>query len=112
MTEGSIFMIAGGVGLYLLLALVLILILGAAWTRENPYGSFFKSYAASVVLKTNLVAAQFFPAKRIPAQKDCPHCAEPTPISALICDACDYNFLSGMVGTRQKALPAPGAAIR
>jgi len=112
MTEGSIFMIAGGVGLYLLLALVLILILGAAWTRKIPVGSFFKSITGSVVLKTELVAEQFFPAKRIPAQKNCPHCAEPTPISALFCDACDYNFLSGMVGTRQKALPVPGATIR
>jgi hypothetical protein len=105
-------MIAGGVGLYLLLALVLILVLRAAWTAKKPIGAFYKSFTAADVLHINLAAAQFFPAKRIPAQKDCPHCAEPTPISALICDACDYNFLSGMVGTRQKALPSPGAAIR
>ena len=39
--------------------------------------------------------------------KKCPKCAEQLPLSALICDACDYNFLSGMVGHGHKLLPSP-----
>src|SRR4029453_8540716 len=44
---------------------------------------------------------------RIPALKKCPNCAEEVPLSVLMCDACDYNFLSGMVGCRLKLLPSP-----
>jgi hypothetical protein len=39
--------------------------------------------------------------------KKCPKCAEQLPISALVCDSCDYNFLSRTVGHRHKLLPSP-----
>jgi hypothetical protein len=41
------------------------------------------------------------------ALKKCPSCAEELPLSALICDGCDYNFLAGSTCYRHKMLPAP-----
>jgi ribosomal protein L40E len=43
-------------------------------------------------------------------EKTCPKCAEQLPISALLCEACDYNFLSMSVVHRHKLLPAPQRA--
>jgi len=97
-------MITEGFSLYYLLALVLIL---AAWMARKPVGAIFKSYVAESALPNNLLAERLFGAKPIPTHKYCPNCAEPMPISVLICDACDYNFLSGRVGTKLKSLPAP-----
>lgn len=41
--------------------------------------------------------------------KNCPKCAEQLPLSTLVCDACDYNFLSGSSQSRYRLLPAPDA---
>jgi hypothetical protein len=41
------------------------------------------------------------------AFKKCPKCAEQLPLSTLVCDACDYNFLAGSVIRPHTALPAP-----
>lgn len=38
--------------------------------------------------------------------KNCPQCSERLSLSALVCDACDYNFLAGF-HSRYKLLPAP-----
>ena len=100
-------MIIGGFGVYQLLALILIFV--AAWTAKKPIGAFFKSCTTSSAFTHDLLAARWLAPKPILAQKNCPHCAEPMPISALLCDACDYNFLSGSLGTRQKSLPAPSS---
>jgi len=98
-------MITGGFGLDYLSALILIL--AAVWLAKKPVGAFFKSYAAESALAKNLLAEKLFGANPLPTQKNCPNCAEPMPISILICDACDYNFLSGRIGTNLKSLPAP-----
>jgi hypothetical protein len=45
------------------------------------------------------------------ALKACPTCTEQLPLSALVCERCEYNFLSGAAGHRHKLLPAPDAAI-
>jgi hypothetical protein len=47
----------------------------------------------------------------LPELKKCPKCSDPVPLSALICDACDYNFLSRTVGHRHKLLPAPSEPL-
>ena len=44
------------------------------------------------------------------AFKNCPNCADPLPLSTLVCDVCEYNFLSASIGPRHKLLPAPDAA--
>lgn len=41
--------------------------------------------------------------------KTCPNCADQVPLSTLVCDACDHNFLSGSI-VRHKLLPPPDAA--
>jgi hypothetical protein len=46
-----------------------------------------------------------------PALKKCPKCAEQLQLSALVCDACDYNFLAGSVTHRYKMLPAPSEPV-
>ena len=43
------------------------------------------------------------------AFKKCPNCAEQLPLSTLVCDACEYNFLSESNGPKHKLLPAPDA---
>jgi len=43
------------------------------------------------------------------AVKKCPNCAEQLAISALMCDECNYNFLSQSMGSRSKLLPPPEA---
>ena len=42
--------------------------------------------------------------------KNCPQCSDQLPVSALVCDACDYNFLARSI-LRHKLLPAPEASI-
>jgi hypothetical protein len=46
----------------------------------------------------------FFKNKHAAALKPCPNCAEQLMLSALVCDACDYNFLAARPA-RQKLLP-------
>ena len=97
-------MLTGGFGFYYLSVLILIF---AAWIARKSLGTFFKSCAAGSALSNHLLAERLFAVKPIPAQKNCPNCAKQTPLSALFCEACDFNFLSGMIGSKLKSLPAP-----
>ena len=62
---------------------------------------------ARIAKKKYFASRRFSESQRIPALKKCPNCAEQLSLSALICDGCDYNFLSRMVGRGQKLLPSP-----
>jgi predicted nucleic acid binding AN1-type Zn finger protein len=53
-----------------------------------------------------------FERRQIVAIKKCPNCTEQLPLSAVLCDGCDYNFLSEMVGHGQKLLPSPESPAR
>ena len=44
------------------------------------------------------------------ALKSCPKCTKQLALSTLVCDNCEYNFLSMTIGHRHKLLPAPDAA--
>jgi ribosomal protein L40E len=44
------------------------------------------------------------------AFKKCPQCTAQLPLSALVCDDCDYNFLSSSI-LRHKLLPASGESM-
>jgi hypothetical protein len=100
-TDGSTLMIAGGLDILHFSAIALILVLLAVRIAKK------KSFTARSDPMDNSTAGRFFERHHIPALKKCPNCAEQLPLSALICDACDYNFLSGMVGHGQKLLPSP-----
>ncbi len=70
-------------------------------------GGFFKSLLAERRFTKGLDADRMFERQHIQALKKCPNCTEQLLISILICEACDYNFLSGMVGQGHKLLPSP-----
>jgi len=111
-TDGSTFMIAEGINILHFSAIALILVFLTARLAKKKYGSFFRSFTAENAFTNNCVSDRFFSTQRIPALKNCPHCAEQLPLSALICDACEYNFLSRMVGGRHKLLPSPEPMTR
>jgi hypothetical protein len=74
----------------------------------------FSGIALTFALLMARIARQknsLFKRHRVPTLKKCPKCAEQLPISALLCDACDYNFLSRTVGHRHKLLPSPSDAL-
>jgi hypothetical protein len=50
-------------------------------------------------------SGRFLQRQRMPALKNCPNCAEQLPLSAIICETCDYNFLAERPGRGQNLLP-------
>lgn len=74
---------------------------------------------ARVVLKQGLINYERFLPERFARRnelpilvfKKCPQCAEQLPVSALVCDGCDHNFLAGSI-LRHKLLPAPEDSMR
>ena len=86
---------------YLAIAAILALWLIARTSRRH--GSTSSGNSFSEKLKAG------FRPKSDPAVltfKKCPKCTEQLPVSALVCDACDYNFLAGSI-LRHKLLPMP-----
>jgi len=105
-TDGSTLMIARGLNILHFSAIALILVFLTIRIARKTHGRFFQSFAKSDPMD-NSAAGRFFERHHVPPLKKCPHCAEQLQLSALICDACDYNFLSGMAGRGQKLLPSP-----
>jgi hypothetical protein len=87
---------------YFVAVAVLFVSLFAGWASE------IKAFFTSRWLQQNDAADRMFEKRNISARKCCPSCSEQVPLSTLICDACDYNFLSGH---GHKLLPAPQAVI-
>jgi hypothetical protein len=75
----------------------------------------FSAIALIVAFLTARIASKkdcaIFKRQHLATLKKCPKCAEQLPLSALVCDACDYNFLSRMVGHRHKLLPSPSEPL-
>jgi predicted amidophosphoribosyltransferase len=69
----------------------------------------FSGIALTLALLMARIASQKDGVKRyhLLTLKKCPNCAEQLPLSALVCDECDYNFLSGTVEYPHKLLSAP-----
>ena len=86
------------------LALMLIFLRLRIVNRKSD--SAFESFRAASASVNHGASGRLLEKRRVPALKDCPNCAEQLPLSALMCDACDYNFLAAMPG-RHKLLPAP-----
>src|SRR4030095_11135655 len=89
----GIFQVAG-------IALIIALLVGRMASKKAS--TFFKPRTSKV--KTAIVRKH---QTGLSATKKGPTCADNLPISTLVCDACEYNFLSGTVGLRNKVLPSP-----
>jgi hypothetical protein len=106
LTDGSTIMIAESLDILYFSAIALILVFLTARIAKKKDGNFFKSSIAESTPRNNGTTGRIFERQHISALKNCPKCAEQLPLSTLICDACEYNFLSGMVGHRHKLLPS------
>jgi hypothetical protein len=107
LTDGGTLMIAGGSDILYFAAMALILVLLTARIVKRKRGGFFKSSRARSTSTNKCAADRFFENKRMPAVRPCPNCAEQLPLSALVCDACDYNFLAARPVRGQELLPPP-----
>lgn len=89
-----------GISIFQLLLLSLTFGFLTASIANHKGGSFFKWFLAGALLGIIVLPIALFKTKlaRHPAIKKCPNCAGHLPIQAFVCDACDYNFLSTMVG--------------
>ena len=87
-------------------AIALILVFLAIRKTKKKDRTFFTSSESGSTLVNDCTSGRIFKRQHT-ALKKCPKCAEQLQLSALICDACDYNFLSGMVGQRDRLLPSP-----
>jgi hypothetical protein len=105
--DGSTAMLAEDLNILHFAAIPLILVLLAIRRAKANRGGFFKSLLAGCRFTKNLDADRMFERQHVQALKKCPNCTEELPLSALICEGCDYNFLSGMVGQGHKLLPSP-----
>ena len=107
LTAGVRLMVAGSSDILHLSAIALILFLLAARMVQKRGGSFFQSFLAGKVPQKNRASDRFFERKRTVRLKTCPNCAEQLRLSALVCDACDYNFLAARPLRAQRSLPPP-----
>jgi hypothetical protein len=107
LTDGKTLMIAEGLDMLDFFAIALILVFLTTRIAKKKQGGSLKSRRAQSTPTNNRASDRFFERKRVPALKPCPSCAEQLPLSALICDACDYNFLAARPGRGQKLLPPP-----
>jgi hypothetical protein len=73
--------------------------------KEGSYFKWFVAGALIGIIALPMAIRKKRPDIDPPPSKQCPKCAEQHPLSTLICESCDYNFLSGMVGHRHKLLP-------
>ena len=109
LADGRAFILAEGLDIldFFAIALILVFLVGRIVKRKQS--GFSKS--APVRGTSTHTAARFFEGKHIPPLKPCPHCARQLPLSAIICEQCDYNFLAARPGRGQKLLPSPQPMI-
>jgi hypothetical protein len=96
LTYGQTLMIASGLDLFSFAAGALILVLLAVRIVKRK-----RSVRKSFGVRNSATSG------RSPTLKSCPNCAERLALSAIICEACDYNFLAERPGRGQKLLPSP-----
>ena len=106
-TNGGTLMIAEGSNILHLTAIALTLASLTARIASKKDGSYFKWFVAGALLGIIALPVAIMKRQRVAllALKKCPKCAEQLPLSTLVCHACDYNFLSRMVGHRRNLLP-------
>jgi len=106
LTDGSPLMIAGGLEILPITAIALIIVLLVTRIVKR------KQFRARGTGTHKRASGRLFERPRSPELKPCPNCTEQLPLSALICDTCDYNFLAARPGRGQRLLPPPQPMTR
>jgi hypothetical protein len=104
-TNGRTLMMDGDSDMLHFLAIALILALLTARIASKKDGNFFKWFVAGALLGVIALPVAIFKRQHaVLSVKKCPKCAERLPLPALVCNACEYNFISRIVGHGQKLL--------
>ena len=105
-TNGSTLMMDRDPDIFLFLALALTLAFLTARIASRKDGSFFKWFVAGALLGVIALPVAIFKRRRgvLSALKKCPKCDEQLPLGALVCTACDYNFITRTVGNGHRLL--------
>jgi hypothetical protein len=101
LTDSRTFMLSAGLDALHIAAIALILIFITTRIVKKKNSSFLKPFRLAST------SERFFEIKHIAPLKPCPNCDTQHALSALICDACDYNFLAERPGRGQRLLPPP-----
>jgi uncharacterized membrane protein len=110
-TNGST-LIDGDAEILHFLAIALLLAFLTARIASRKDGSFFTWFVAGAFLGIIALPVAIFKRQHVlSALKKCPKCAEQLPVSALVCDACEYNFISRIVGHGHKLLASPKTSV-
>jgi hypothetical protein len=104
-TEGSAFMIAGGLDILPICAIATLLVLFEAKIAKCKNGGYFKSFRVRSAFGNSRAFDRFFE-RRSPARKPCPNCGERVPLSTILCAECAHNFLADRPGRGQRLLPS------
>jgi hypothetical protein len=104
------FILDGSTGPYIGAIAMLMLIYWIKYALSRAEG-FFSALVAGRLFSDDHGADRMFERQSFSALKKCPSCSEELPLSALICHACDHNFLTGTIGGANRMLPAPGAQV-
>lgn len=85
---------------------VIMVFLALRFLKRKKPRDFFESFQAT----SNTSNARIFERQRVvPATKKCPGCEQQLALAAIICEACDYNFLAARPDRSHSMLPAPEA---
>lgn len=105
LTYGGRFMIPKGLDILYFSSVALIVALGATFVkRHRGVPKFFQAEDLSIHKQAG---GHLFKGQRRPVLKPCPSCAAQLPLSAIMCDTCDYNFLAERPGRGQALLEPP-----
>src|SRR5262245_55547016 len=106
-TYGSTLVITERLHILAIAAVALIIVLLAVGIVKRKRGVFLKSFRPRRTATNKRSYGRLSERHRRPALKPCPNCAEKLPLTAVICNICDYNFLAERPGRGQTLLPAP-----
>jgi len=98
-------MLNGSVDIFSLSAIAVIVVLVALRFVKRKSRDSFESFQAG----SGSPDRGIFERQRVRATKKCPGCEMQLPLSAIICDGCNYNFLAARPDRSHRMLPAPEA---
>src|SRR5262249_13930864 len=104
-TYGTRLLMAEGLDTFLIVAVSLMLVLFTAKTVRRKRS--VRTFRVRRTATKKRASGRLSKRQRRAVLKPCPSCAEKLPVSAIICDACGYNFLAERPGRGQALLPSP-----